>query len=129
MKLRHIITIFVLATQISCGQSKSGNRTQLGIEYSKSELKKALLNKKDKLILADTLISDKETAISISEAILFKIYGKENIVRQRPYEINKINEYWVVNGTLPSNPRMKGGTFLIILDSTDGQVIRLTHGK
>ncbi len=127
MKLQPTIFTFILIFTISCGQTKSSNQIKLGIEYSKGELKKALSNKKEKLILVDTLITDKETAIIISEAILFKIYGKENTIRQRPYEINKINEYWVINGTLPDN--INGGTFLIILNSTDGQVIRLTHGK
>jgi hypothetical protein len=124
LKVTSIILIFIC--QISCGQTKN-NRSKLGVEYAKRELKEALSNNSERQILVDIVITDKETAITISETILFKIYGKNNIISQRPYEINKFDEYWVLNGTLPQN--MKGGTFLIILNSTNGEIIKLTHGK
>ncbi len=123
-KITFIGLLFVSLT--SCGQTKS-DRTQFGIEYAKSELKDALNNKKEKQILVDTVIADKETAIIVAEAILFKIYGKDKITKQRPYEINQIDNYWVLNGTIPKN--MLGGTFLIIINSTNGQIVKLTHGK
>ncbi len=87
----------------------------------------ALHNSNEKQILADTLIKDSETAINVSEAILFKIYGKNNITRQKPYKTYLVDGYWILNGTLPE--KMKGGTFLIIINSKNGQVIKLTHGK
>lgn len=126
MNLKITSIILILACQISCGQTKN-DRTKLGIKHAKTELKEALSKNSERQILVDKVITDKETAITISETILFKIYGKNNIISQRPYEINKIDEYWVLNGTLPQN--MEGGTFLIILNSKNGQVIKLTHGK
>ncbi|MDX6183587.1 YbbC/YhhH family protein [Flavobacterium sp. Fl-77] len=123
-KIAFIGLLFISLT--SCGQTKS-DRTQFGVEYAKSELKDALYNKKEKQILVDTVIKDKETAIIVAEAILFKIYGKDKITKQRPYEINQIDNYWVLNGTLPNN--MLGGTFLIIINSKNGQIVKLTHGK
>ena len=126
MTFRFLFIITVLFSQVSCGQSYKG-RTTLGVDYAKQELKIALQAPTSKQILVDTLIKDKETAIQISETILFKIYGKDNITSQRPYEINFIDGYWVLNGTLPEN--MLGGTFLIIINAINGQVIKLTHGK
>jgi hypothetical protein len=126
MTFRYLLIFTVLFSQVSCGQSYKG-RTTLGVDYAKRELKSALKNPTAKQILADTLIKDKETAIQISEAILFKIYGKDNITAQRPYETNFIDGYWILNGTLQEN--MLGGTFLIIINSTNGQIIKLTHGK
>ena len=126
MNLKIIILLSIFISQTSCGQSKQ-NRNKLGLEYAKSELKEALSNKTQKQILVDKVINDKETAITISETILFKIYGKDNIIKQRPYEINQIDNYWILSGTLPEN--MLGGTFLIILNSTNGQIIKLIHGK
>ena len=126
MKVRVIFIVLVLITQTACGQTNNP-KNNLGFEYAKSQLKEALTNKTERQILADTLISDKETAIAISEAILFKIYGKENIIKQKPYEINKIDGHYIVNGTLSDNAI--GGTFLIILNAKNSQVIKLTHGK
>lgn len=108
---------------ISCEMK---NRDTLGEEYAKDELKIALSDSTNQIVINDNLISDKETAIKISEAILFKIYGEENITEQRPYEIHFINNFWILNGTLKYE---KGGTFLIIIDAKNGKVVRLTHGK
>ena len=59
--------------------------------------------------------------------MLFSIYGKDNIIKQSPYEIYFIDNYWVIGGTLPKE--YLGGTFLIIIDSRNCKIIRITHGK
>jgi len=63
----------------------------------------------------------------VPEPILFSIYGKGNITKQRPYEIYFIDNHWVIIGTLPKD--YLGGTFLIIIDSKDSKIIRITYGK
>jgi hypothetical protein len=68
------------------------NRTVLGKEYARTMIKQAINNKNDKPFY-DTLIPDKQTAIGIAEKMLFKIYGKKNIVAQRPYESYLIDGY------------------------------------
>ena len=118
--------IILLMSLTACGQ-QSKDRTILGIDYAKQELNLALTDKTKKQIVVDTLIKDKETAIQISEAILFKVYGKDNIVSQRPYETYFMDGYWIIGGTLPKD--MLGGTFLVIINSVNGQVIKLSHGK
>ncbi len=97
-----------------------------GEEYAREAITQAVIHWKDKPFY-DTLIGDKETATSIAEAILFKFYGKENIIAEHPYEIYLISGYWFVGGTLPANS--KGGTFEIIFSSENGRVIKLIHGK
>lgn len=103
------------------------DKTFLGTDYAKQELKTAQTDTTEKQILVNKVIADKETAINVAEEILFKIYGKDNIIMQRPYETNFIDGYWILNGTLPKE--MLGGTFLIIINSKNGQVIKLTHSK
>ncbi|MBP1672766.1 MAG: hypothetical protein H6Q25_581 [Bacteroidetes bacterium] len=118
-----IVTIFTLVL-ISCSQT---GRTKLGFDYAKQELDSALHNSSEKLILVDTVIKTQETAVKYAETILFEIYGQKNIEKQKPYEIYKIDEYWIIGGTLPKG--MRGGTFLIIINSKNGEIIKLTHGK
>ncbi|AYL94770.1 NTF2 fold immunity protein [Mucilaginibacter celer] len=101
--------------------------TLLGLQVAKDELKTALNNKKDRQVIVDKIIGDKQTAIAVAEAILFRIYGKEQIINERPYEVYFIDGYWVLNGTLPE--KMLGGGFLIIFSAKDGRVVRLTHYK
>jgi hypothetical protein len=125
-KLRLLIshTIPLLFILGSCGQPE---RNILGESFAKEQLASALADTLKREILTDTIISDRQSAINISEAILFKVYGKDNIIKQKPYETFFIDGYWVISGTLPNG--YDGGTFLIILNSKYGQVIRLTHGE
>ena len=107
-------------------------RTILGKTYAEEELKKVLKNPKANLFYNDTILKTKEIAIAVAEPILFNIYGEGNIIKQRPYEIYLIDNYWVIIGTLKTSTQNEivcGGTFLIILNSKNGQVISLTHGK
>ena|SRR5580700_6302876 len=122
--MKYTLPFLILLAQISCSQNQ---HEKLGIENAKKELKTALTDTIQKQILADTIIKDEETAIAVSEPILFKIYGKDNIIKQKPYEIYFIDGYWILNGTLPVNSF--GGGFIIILKASNGQVVRLAHYK
>lgn len=122
-----IINVFILLifTLTSCEEQ----HTILGKTYAEQELKSALRDSTQHNVIdkETVLIKDSLTAISVVEPILFSIYGKDNIIEQRPYEIYFIDKYWILSGTLPEG--YKGGTFLIIMDSRDGKIIRVTHGK
>lgn len=122
-----LLLFFCLHVYFVASAQDSADRTKLGVEYAKRELADALKNPSQKQIFVEKVIKDKQTAISVAEAMLFSIYGKENIIRQRPYESHLIDGYWVLNGTLPKD--WLGGTFLIIINSTDGKVIKLTHSR
>jgi len=72
------------------------------------------------------LIDDEETAIKFTEVILFKVYGKETIQNEKPYNIKNIDGYWIVTGTVHST---LGGAFEIVFSSHDGQIVRSVHYK
>ncbi|MDB5149057.1 MAG: hypothetical protein JWQ57_3077 [Mucilaginibacter sp.] len=91
-------------------------------------IKEALNDKKkSNQVFVKKIISDKETAIAIAEAILFKIYGRGKILSEKPYHVTYVDDYWMLNGSLPDG--YVGGTFFIILSAKDGRVIKLIHGK
>ncbi|MFL9834611.1 NTF2 fold immunity protein [Chryseobacterium terrae] len=127
-----IIFCFFILFTFSCDKKEKTHETKnfnllkenSNLEYAKSELKSAIIKNE---ILVEKVIPDSQTAVNVAESILFKIYGKENITKQKPYDVNFIDDYYVINGTL-SRYKM-GGTFLIIINSKDGKVIKLTHGK
>jgi len=106
------------------GQSFPG-RIVLGEQFAEGVVKKTLSIKERPFY--GTLISDKEMAIAVAEPMLFKFYGQENIIEERPYEVYLIKGYWYITGTLPIG--YKGGTFLIITNSANGQVVKISHGK
>ncbi|MBW3521021.1 YbbC/YhhH family protein [Chryseobacterium sp. NKUCC03_KSP] len=115
--------LFVLFI-FSCTKNPEIFKENNDLKHAESELKNALINNE---ILPDKVIPDSQTAVDVAENFLFNIYGKENIIQQRPYNLNFIDDYYIIEGTLPKNTL--GGTFLIIINSKDGKIIKLTHGK
>jgi hypothetical protein len=124
------ITFFVLLLSINMtinGQPKS-EHLLLGRKYAEEQIKLALTdNAGHNVINSKTaIIKDSLVAIKIAETLLFNIYGKSNIISQKPYEIYHINNYWFLSGTLIKG--IDGGTFLIIIDDRNSQIIKITHG-
>jgi len=66
-------------------------------------------------------------AIQVIEPIVIGKYGKERIDLQKPYEVHKIEQYYIITGTLPGGSI--GGTFVIIIDEKNARVLHLTHYK
>lgn len=120
-------TLFILPFS-ACAQTK-GDRIILGKSYAQQELKSSLVDKKQHNVIdyKSLIIKDSLTAINTAEPILFSIYGKNNIIKQKPYETYLIDNYWIITGMLPKD--YMGGTFLIIINAFDGKIIKITHGK
>jgi hypothetical protein len=125
MKITLISLLIIMSSCNSISQD-FGGRTVVGKQYAMQEIKKALSNK-NATTFYDTLIKDQEIAIAMAEPILFRIYGKPNIIEERPYECYMIDGYWYISGTLPKG--WTGGVFEIIIRSKDACVIKLIHGK
>lgn len=129
--MKNIITYFSVLFIISfsaCSQTKD-DRIILGKSYAQKELKSSLVDKKQHNLIdyKSIIIKDSLTAINMVEPILFSIYGKSNIIKQKPYETYLIDNYWIITGTLPKD--YMGGTFLIIINAFDGKILKITHGK
>lgn len=74
------------------------------------------------------LIKDESMAISLVEPIIFRIYGEKEIINERPYKICLTKDYWVITGDL-NNKFSKGGVFEVVINSKNGNIIGITHGK
>jgi len=102
--------------------------SHLSTKQAKEEIAFKLKGKNHKGVsFAEPVIADEKTAVTVAEAIVFKIYGEEQIKDERPYTIGFAEGYWVIYGYLPEGS--KGGVFEIILDSNNGEVVHLSHGK
>jgi len=126
--MKYLLICVILLPLFSCGQRPA----KAEIRADRDMINDALHNKTTTQILVDQVIPDKQTAIAVVEPILFKIYGKDQIISERPYVANLIDGYWIVSGTLKTPPPgydVVGGTFLIVISEKDGRIIKLTHGK
>ncbi|MCD0490121.1 YbbC/YhhH family protein [Pedobacter sp. MC2016-14] len=73
------------------------------------------------------MIKNDATAVKVVEPILFDIYGRDHIIDERPYEVQMIGNYYIIDGTLTSES--DGGTFHIVIDKRNSRIVKLTHGK
>ena len=71
------------------------------------------------------LVPDKETAIKIAEVVLFRLYGEEAIISQRPYKVRQEDDIWWISGTIKENEF--GSVFNIAISKQSGAVLHLKH--
>ena len=71
------------------------------------------------------LVPDKETAIKIAEVILFRLYGEEDTIAERPYKVKEEDYIWWISGTLKEG--YFGSTFNIAISKQTGAVLHLEH--
>ena len=115
--MKRVFILLLILPLFSFGQNNELRKT----------IKEASADKTGKQICVAKVITDKATAIAVAEPILFKIYGKDQIIKEKPYIVSLVDDYWVLEGSLPKG--YVGGTFFIILSSKDGRVIKLVHYK
>lgn len=123
--------IFLIGLTVTVYYYKTPRDVGLPAEFAEKRVKEVLLDTNRtnwaKFAQDRILITTKEAAIKIAEPILFEIYGKEQILNERPYGVYKIGDYWFLSGSLPR--LYDGGGFEIILDSRSAMVMSITHYK
>ncbi|WP_318641455.1 NTF2 fold immunity protein [Flavobacterium ardleyense] len=126
--LKCLSIILILLSTFSIAAQSNNNNSEQKLRAT-MELKYALSNQVQHNLIDDKrlIIKDSLTAIAVAETMLFELYSKKSIEKQKPYEIFLIDNHWIINGTLPTNK--DGGTFLIIIDARNSKVIKITHGK
>ena len=95
MKNVWVLFLFILA--FSCNKEKALNPSFEKIKLSDKEILKEINDCKLFEIDKEKEINDEVSAISVAEPILFSSYGKENILKQRPYKIGKVQNYWTLS--------------------------------
>ena len=73
------------------------------------------------------LVPDKQTAVAIAEAVLFPIYGKNIIRKERPYQVTLVEGNWIVEGA-PLPKGFAGGVFRVVIRQRDACILEISHG-
>jgi NTF2 fold immunity protein of polymorphic toxin system component len=124
--IKTLLVLGALVLPLSFWGQNFKNRAVVGEDSARQMLKNISSDSSYKLP-SDTLIRDKDMAISIAEVLLFKSYGKALISGERPYECYLIDGYWFLRGTLPKS--YTTDVFEMIMSAKDGRVIKMTHGS
>jgi len=74
----------------------------------------------------DGYLPDKETATAVAEIVLAKIYGSDQIKKQRPFSATLKGEVWHISGNLDKD---KIGGVANIEIRKDGQIVHLSHSR
>jgi hypothetical protein len=127
-----LISALLLSEFIMISCSRSTRFTQDEIVYYSSKIQEYDNTIKSTNVsnTNQCIIKTEKCAINIAESILLDNYGN-SILKQRPFKIVLINNYWIIEGSfhsIPFIPRF-GGVAEIIIDKRDGRVITMIHGK
>jgi hypothetical protein len=78
-------------------------------------------------------VPNAETAVKVGEAVLIPVYGEGKILGERPFKATLQGDVWTVAGTLycggPSGTQCDGGTAVVKISKTSGQILFMTHYK
>lgn len=120
------LPILIIAT-VGIANLYNGNYTT-GNHYTADDLKSILQDTLSHNVTKEwVMIKNDATAVKVVEPILFDIYGRDHIIDERPYEVQMIGNYYIIDGTLTSES--DGGTFHIVIDKRNSRIVKLTHGK
>jgi hypothetical protein len=73
------------------------------------------------------IVPTAEIAVRIAESVLYNIYGKEHIEEEKPFFVNLENDIWLIEGRLEDD--YKGGVAYIEIRKSNGEILKVTHGK
>jgi hypothetical protein len=69
-------------------------------------------------------------AVSVAEAVLIPVYGKQQITSERPFKAKLSGGVWDVTGSLPCvppDPPCPGGTAQVKISKRTGEILFMTH--
>lgn len=68
-------------------------------------------------------------AAKIAEIFGREYYGQQTMEEQKPLLVTKAEKMWIVKGSFPDDPNVKGGVFEIRISSDNGTILGMIHGK
>jgi hypothetical protein len=74
-------------------------------------------------------VPNPKVAVEIATAVLNEIYGKNNIDKETPFFVNLENGIWIIEGQMETDPNIKGGVAYIEIRKSNGEILKVTHGK
>jgi hypothetical protein len=77
----------------------------------------------------DGFVPEAAPASRLAEAVWIPIYGKDHILKERPFHATLTGDVWTVTGSLPGGPGQIGGVALAEISKQDARIIRVSHGK
>ena len=75
------------------------------------------------------LVPTAEIAVKIAEPVLKYIYGSEKIEKQKPFSVNLDNNIWIIEGFWDKEKDMFGGVAYMEIRKSNGEILKVIHGK
>lgn len=127
MRFLLLVSLFCSLLALPLRAQRLATRSLVGEAYARERIEEAVKHQDDFASTTALLLPSDSLAIATVEPLLFATYGKRQVLRQRPYEVYLLNDYWYIAGTIPKGS--KGGGFEIILSARNAHIVSLTHSK
>lgn len=83
-------------------------------------------------IPVEGLVPTADVAVKIAECVLFEIYGKEKIEKEKPFSVNLRDGVWIIEGNIPD---IKNGDITFCgqvymeIKKSNGEILKFLHTK
>ncbi len=88
---------------------------------------------KDGVIPKGGFVPNAEVAVTVAEAVLIPVYGKQAVISERPFKATLNGTVWVVTGKVPCNGPpaavCPGGAGEVWIFQKNGQILYMAHGQ
>lgn len=132
-KSKYIVISFIIAHLfLACSSGNKEKEISTSMKHQVDYVLNDSLSSNDYIVYdgfvpKDGFVSTPEIAYNIAESILSKIYGKENIEKQKPFSINLENDIWIIEGNIEKD--YLGGVAYMEIRKSNGEVLKVLHGK
>ena len=120
MRYKILFILLVLGQSLFCQEKNKGISIlkKHGVESTSN----VTLNKNGFFLK----LTEKE-AKKIAKIILYNVYGRASIRKQRPFYTYRVNDLWIFSDSMKE--RKLGGVFTIVINSKNGSIEYLSHGR
>jgi len=112
MKILTVLASTLLLTQLALCQTEAGYKPKAGF------------------------VPDSGTAVTVAQAVLTPVYGKNQIESEKPFTASLHDGVWTVEGTLRCpdgkggvTTECFGGVAVVKISKSDGRILYMLHGK
>ncbi len=85
----------------------------------------------DGVVPRDGFVPNAEVAVTLAEAVLVPVYGKQTVAFERPFKASLRGNIWVVEGKVPCegppDAVCPGGAGEVWISKRTGQILFMTH--
>ena len=122
-----LVFLLVCAASLSFAFAASAQYYEVTEAQARSVVQSAKKGRHFDALAHRSAVPTIEMAIALAVSVWGPIYGKDQIMKEAPYQAIRVDDCWYVSGSLPKGAI--GGTAEAVINVADGRFLMISHGQ